>query len=254
MTRSQQHGLARRFLSAFAVLAVGFGAFAATPASAAPADDQLVSADPVNNSPRVLANPDGSVSKVMAIARSGDTIIVGGSFTQVRESDPAAPVLTRVGLFAFNATTGAIDPNFNPILESSGPDKPVQVNALQVSADGQSVYVGGEFRLINGIGPARLQALKLSDGQKLLSFDNPVPNKSVFDLKLFADRLYVAGSFTQLDAVARGGLASLDAGTGALTTAVTASYAGINKGGITTVRKIDVTPSGDRMITIGNFT
>ncbi|MEO8330094.1 MAG: PKD domain-containing protein, partial [Candidatus Nanopelagicales bacterium] len=106
----------------------------------------------------------------------------------------------------------------------------------------------------NGNGPARLQALKLSDGQKLLSFDNPVPNKSVFDLKLFGDRLYVAGSFTKLDAVARGGLASLDAGTGALTTAVTTSYAGINKGGITTVRKIDVTPSGDRMITIGNFT
>ncbi|MEO8329127.1 MAG: PKD domain-containing protein, partial [Candidatus Nanopelagicales bacterium] len=244
----------RRFFCTLAVLAVGVGTLAATPASAAPADDQLVSADPVNNTPRVLANPDGSVSKVMAIARSGDTIIVGGSFTQVRESDPAAPVLDRVGLFAFNATTGAIDPNFNPLLVSSGPAKPVQVNALQVSADGSSVYVGGEFRTINGIGPARLQALRLSDGQKLQSFDNPVPNKSVFDLKLFGSRLYVAGSFTKMDATARGGLASLDASTGALTDAVKLAYAGINKGGITTVRKVDVTPSGDRMITIGNFT
>ncbi|HVQ86813.1 MAG TPA: PKD domain-containing protein [Actinomycetes bacterium] len=252
--RSTKTGLSRRLLSIAAVAAVGVSAFAATPAVAAPADDQLVSADPANNTPRVLTNLDGSVSKVMAIARSGDTMIVGGTFTQVRESDPAAPVVNRVGLFAFNATTGAIDPNFNPILASSSPDKPVQVSAIQVSADGNSVYIGGEFRTINGSGPARLQELSLSDGQKVPSFSNPTPNLSVFDLKLVGNRLYVAGSFTKLDTTARGGLASLDATTGALTDAVTTSYAGINNGGITTVRKIDVTPTGDRMITIGNFT
>ncbi|HVQ18415.1 MAG TPA: PKD domain-containing protein, partial [Actinomycetes bacterium] len=131
---------------------------------------------------------------------------------------------------------------------------PALVNALAVSADGTGVYVGGEFRTINGTGPARLQELKLSDGQKVASFKNLTPNKSVFDLKLLGGRLYVAGAFTKFGTTARGGLATLDPATGDVTTAVTTAFAGVNRGGVTTVRKIDVTPSGDRLIAIGNFT
>ena len=222
------------------------------PAIAAPADQMLVSANPENNTPRIIKPAGGPTAKAMALVRVGNTVIVGGQFTQVREAGATAPLLTRTGLFAFNSVTGQIDPNFNPVL--AGADgKPVVINSLAVSPDGTSLYVGGEFRTINGSGPARLQAIRLSDGQQDAAFANAAPNKSVFDLKLVGNRLYVAGSFTKIGATARSGLASLDPATGAVTTAVTTAFAGTNNGGITTVRKVDVTPSGDRLVAIGNF-
>jgi len=236
----------RRLIAGLTVLLVAGSGLFAVPASAAPADQELASANPDNWTPRVL---DG---EVQAIVRVGNTMIVGGNFTTVREADPAAPNLTRTGLFAFDATTGAIDPNFNPVL-ASGDTTPALVRSLVVSADGTGVYVGGEFRTINGAGPARLQELQLANGQAAVGFNAPVPNKSVFDLKLAGDRLYVAGSFTKLGATARAGLASLNPLDGSLTSVVTNVFAGTNQGGVTTVRKMDATPAGDRLIAIGNF-
>ena len=227
------------------VLLLGLTGLLAVPATAAPADQQLASDNPDNNTPRVL---DG---KVQSIVKTGNTMVVAGSFTQVREAEAAAPVLSRTGLFAFNATTGVIDPNFNPVLVHS--KRTPEVKSLALSADGQAVYVGGEYRTINDSGPARLQEISLATGQRVGSFQNKAPNKSVFDLKLVGGRLYVAGMFTKIGTDARGGMATLDPGTGSVTNAMSLPFAGINLGGKTTVRKIDLTPGGDRLIAIGNF-
>ena len=239
---------ARRLLIAGFAAALTFSGLATVPAAADPGDTQLVSANPQDNTPHVLGP-----GQVNAIVRVGDTMIVGGLFTQVQEAGAGSPILSRTGLFAFNRTTGAVDPNFNPVIVSSG-TKPVEVKTLTVNADGTGVYVGGEYRTINGAGPARFQELKLSDASKVAGFDNGVFNKSVFDSKLVGGRLYVSGAFTNVGGVTRGGLATLDPATGALTTAVTTAFAGTSHGkGTTTVRKFDVTPAGDRLIAIGNF-
>jgi len=222
----------------------------ALPATASPADTQLASTNPQNNTPKVVG-PSGS--RVNAIVRIGDTVIVGGDFTQVQEDAPGSPILTRTGLFAFNATTGQVSTSFNPLLESVNGKTP-EVDVLVPSADGQSVYVGGDFRTINSAGPARLQELSLADGSKVGAFNNPAFNSRVYDAKLVGNRLYVAGSFKSVGGVSRGGLATLDATTGALTDAVNLPFTGTNQGGVTTVRKIDVTPTGDRLVAIGNFT
>jgi PKD repeat protein len=217
------------------------------PASAVPADEQLASTNPQNNTPRVL---DG---RVQAIQRIGDVVVVGGTFTRVQEAASNSPVLPRTGLFAFSASTGAVSTTFNPQL-ASDPETTPGVDAIAVAADGQSVYIGGTFRTVNGSGPARLQALRLADGARISSFRNPGFNNRVYDLKLVGDRLYAAGSFRAVGGVERRGLATLDATTGALTTAVTIPFTGTADGvGTTTVRKIDLTPSGDRMVAIGNF-
>ena len=240
----------RRLLAAAVVAAVGLSGISAAlavPASAAPADEQLVSANPNDNTPRVL---DGQVN---AIVRVGETVIVGGSFTKVREAPTNSPELARSGLFAFNRSTGQIDASFVPILGTGDPLKKPVVNTLVPTADGTGVYVGGEFRTVNGSGPARFQLLDLATGQRVASSANGAFNKSVMDAKLVGGRLYVAGAFTSVGGIARGGLASLDPSSGELTTAVTTSFAGVGNGGITTVRKIDLTPSGDRLIAIGNF-
>ena len=217
-------------------------------AAAAPQDTQLPSAVPGNVTPRVL---DG---QVRAIVRVGDTIIVGGSFTKVREAPANSPELLRSGVFAFNANTGAISTAFNPALLAKVDEKPA-IDTLTVNAAGDAVYMGGNFRTINGAGPARLQAIKLSDGTKLSSFSNGAFNSRVYDTKLFGNTLYVAGSFKNVGNVARGGLASLNAATGELTTHVNLPFTGQAQGfGTPTVRKIDVTPTGDRLVAIGNFT
>ncbi|MCZ3385432.1 MAG: PKD domain-containing protein [Actinomycetia bacterium] len=216
-------------------------------AGAAPADEQLASTNPQNDTPRVL---DG---RVQAITRVGDTVLVGGTFTQVQEAAPNSPVLPRSGLFAFDANTGLVSTSFNPQLLSS-PGSTPGVDALAVTASGQGVYVGGDFRTINGSGPARLQAIKLDDGAKLTTFANSAFNSRVYDLKLAGDRLYVAGSFTSVGGTTRRGLATLDASSGALTTAVNLPVTGTAAGtGAMAVRKIELTPTGDRLVAIGNF-
>ena len=229
-------------LAVIAGLTVPVGA-----AGAAPSDEQLASTDPQNNTPKVL---DG---RVQAIVRVGDTVVVGGTFTQVKEAPTNSPVLNRTGLFAFDANSGVVSSTFNPTLTANVGEKP-GVDSLAVNAAGDAVYVGGNFRTANGSGPARLQALKLSDGTRLGSFDNSAFNSRVYDLKLSGNTLYVAGSFKQVGGVSRGGLASLDATTGALTDKVNLPFSGTAQGfGVTTVRKIDVTPTGDRLVAIGNF-
>src|SRR5213078_2610661 len=124
----------------------------ALPAGASPADTQLASTNPQNNTPKVVG-PSGS--RVDAIVRIGDTVVVGGDFTQVQEAAPGSPVVTRTGLFAFNATTGQVSTSFNPVLASTTGKTP-GVDVLVPSVDGQSVYVGGDYRTINGNGPKGL--------------------------------------------------------------------------------------------------
>lgn len=216
-------------------------------AAAASADVVLVSTNPEDSTPHVL---DG---RVQAIKRVGDTVIVGGTFTQVQEAAPNSPILSRTGLFSFDADTGEVSTTFTPQLLKES-DVPPGVNALVVAHDGQSVYVGGDFRTINGGGPARVQLLKLSDGTRVSSFGNQAFSSKVFDLALVGSRLYVAGSFRSVGGVERKGLATLDATTGDLTDAVDLPFTGTaRRSGTTTVRKIDLTPSGDRLIAIGNF-
>lgn len=217
------------------------------PASASAAAEQLASDDPLDHTPRVL---DG---RVQAIVRVGDLVVVGGTFSKVQEAGVDAPVLPRTGLFAFDATTGAVSDAFVPVL-ASAPGVAPRVDALALSGDGRSVYVGGDFRTINGVGPGRLQQLDLADGQRVGSFRSPAFDRRIYDLRLVGSRLYVAGSFTSAGGVPRRGLATLNASTGWLTRAVDLPFSGVNQGGVTTVRKIDVTPAGDRLVAIGNFT
>ncbi len=217
-------------------------------AGASPADEQLASTNPQNDTPRVL---DG---RVQAIQRIGDTVVVGGTFTQVQEAAPNSPVLPRSGLFAFDATTGAVSNAFNPQLAAKTGSVP--------GVDTLAVAPGG---------PGGLRRRGLPHHQRQRS--GPPPGDQ--DLRRHeADQLRkpgvqqqglrpqgrretgstLPGPSRQLGTTERKGLATLDAATGALTTAVTLPFTGTAGGmGVTTVRKIELTPAGDRLVAIGNF-
>jgi hypothetical protein len=163
----------RAYVPALAALAV-----AGTLAGSAPAA-------PFNLSPGQGWQPDG---RVRAIAYSGNTVYVGGEFTQVLPpaSVGGAPV-ARDHLAAFDATTGA--------LLSWNPGTDGVVWALDVS--GAAVYVGGQFATAGGQPRTDATAVDGTSGQTL-AWD-PEPNGIVNALRVGPDgNVYLGGSFTRV--------------------------------------------------------
>ncbi|MFA1545204.1 PKD domain-containing protein [Actinomadura chokoriensis] len=206
-----------------------------------PGHGRVVSADPADHTPNVL---DGDVKSIVKI---GGKIYVGGSFTQVKEPGANKPTLTRDRLFAFDAATGAIDPNFAPSLNKG------EASVLLPAPDGQSVYVGGNFSEINGVRHFVLARLNAQTGAPIDSFD-PQLDARVRDLRFAGGRLYVAGTFATAGGVARAGLATLNPQTGARDDFADLNIAGTQTGdGVTQIYKMDVSPDGSKLVGIGNF-
>ncbi|MGH9038210.1 MAG: hypothetical protein ACRD0O_20835, partial [Acidimicrobiia bacterium] len=113
------------------------------------AHDRVVSADPAGPTPEVL---DG---EVRAVALVGRRVVVGGSFSRVRDGD-SGTVLDRAGLFAFEPGTGAVARGFAPRLGG-------RVDVLAGAPGGVGVFVGGRF-------PLRLAKLDLDSGRRVAGF------------------------------------------------------------------------------------
>ncbi|MFC6079606.1 hypothetical protein [Sphaerisporangium aureirubrum] len=225
---------AARALPAAALLAGALALVPAAPAGAgAVPHDRVVSADPVGTTPHVL---DGIVN---ALAVAGRTVIVGGSFSRVREAGATAR-LPRSNIFAFDLYTGKVDRRFAPTLD--GP-----VAALAAGADG-SVYAGGAF-----LGPGRaagLARLRLSDGKPVPGFDAPVRGGDVSALVLRGRHLYAGGDFTAVGRTGRPALARLDAATGAVDPAFT-----VRPGGGRGPLKVHAMAASGRLLAVdGSFT
>ncbi|MEW6471643.1 MAG: hypothetical protein AB1679_05190, partial [Actinomycetota bacterium] len=207
----------------------------------------VVSADPADTTPHVL---DG---KVTAILPLGNRVIVGGTFTQVREAGAGQPVLTRRGLFAFDPATGAVVPGFVADFDID-PDPAVDraVEALAPSPDGRSVFVAGSFGQLNGVAVDKLVKLDGATGVINPGFKVTV-RSAVKDLALSGQRLYLAGVFTTVNGQARSGLAAVDAGTGTLDANVNVPFTDPFQGAVPRVETIAVSPDGSTLVAGGNF-
>ena len=80
--------------------------------------------------------------RVEAIAVDGDTVFVGGTFTQIQEplSDE---IIDQPYSFAYSKSTGNIIREFDPVLNNV-------VLALETTGEGTGVFAGGVFNIING--------------------------------------------------------------------------------------------------------
>jgi len=189
--------------------------------------------------------------QVFAIVQIGPTIVLGGTFTQASSAGSSA-VLSRSRILAFDAATGVIDPNFAPVLGD-------YVETLLPGPTPGTVYAGGRFGTVNGVSQKGLALLDLDTGESVAGFRPAYMNGIVQDLALRDGELLVAGTFTKIGPLARGGLASLDpttaAVTGYLTSTVTENhnYDGTGAKGAIGVTRFDITPDGTRMVLIGNF-
>ncbi|MBV1854143.1 PKD domain containing protein [Catellatospora tritici] len=223
-------------LTALAVLAA-VGAITAPEAVARPSATDTVSEDPVDWTPHVL---DGEVE---AIAVVGETVVVGGEFSTVVDSDVEYEY-ERHNIFAFSLRTGAVL-DFAPQLDG-------EVMSLAAGPDG-SVFVGGAFQRVGGEHRRGLARLDLATGKPVPGFAAVINWGDVRGLVPSGGWLYLAGSFSAIGAVERIGLARIDPGTGAVDRRWDARLSAPEIGRVK-VEDIAITPAGDRLLAIGAFT
>ncbi|MBM7518312.1 hypothetical protein [Nocardioides nitrophenolicus] len=211
--------------------------------NAAPQNGRIVDSDPVGFTPHVM---DGAV---YAMTRVGDQVIVGGTFTRVRNAGSSVDI-PRTNLFAFNAFTGQVSTTFAP-----NPND--RVYALQPASDGTSVYIGGAFTSATSggvsVAVSRLYKADVTTGARVAAFQPGTVNGQVRDLSVTGNRLWVAGKFTHLQGRPSLALGTLDATTGARDPYYTGVIAGVHRGTTTNVQKIATDPANGRLVLIGNF-
>ncbi len=223
---------------------LGLGVMTPTAARADQSATQpaVVNADPVNVTPFIL---DG---RGEALAKIGNRIYVGGSFTQVKNWQGSATAQTRNYLFAYNATTGALDTGFNPVINAT-------VMTLGAAADGSGLFVGGQFSTVNGIARAGLVKLDPATGTTITAFKGTVGGGWVTDLDVANGKVYVIGSFNKVKGVSRARLGAVDAVTGAIDNDMILPLGGWQTSGSLYMAEyhLDVSTDGSRMMLVGNF-
>ena len=215
--------------------------FVVTPAAQAVniAQDKIVNPNPENWTPNVL---NGQINSIVQI---GNQIYAGGQFTQVQAAS-GGTIYSRSNLFAFNATTGAIDTTFAPTFDDI-------IKALAVAPDG-NLLVGGYFNAVNGDTTVKkLVKLNPTTGQRITAFSANA-NGQVWDIKVSGTRLFVGGRFTMIKNVARDRLAAVNTTTGAVDPNVSFSITEPHTSdSVPWVYSMDVSPDGSDLVIIGNF-
>ena len=222
---------------------------ALVPANAGIQHDRVVSTNPVDWTP-IIEDGGG----VFGVATVGNVTVAGGSFTRVHAR--GGPTITRNNIVAFNSS-GAISTSFVPNIAT-------RVWDVIPAGDGQSVFVGGQFTNVNGLGGTnRIARINVNTGQVMTSFRSPGFDGKVMDLHLANGRLYVGGYFSTVGGVPRTSLVALDPNTGAdtghldvtvadvfretTTATIPSGYSGVG------VERFAMTPDGSKLIAIGNF-
>jgi len=203
-------------------------------ASASPVvQTSLVSQDPADFTPRVTTG-----TAVYKLLQVGTTMFAGGDFTQIQDSGRTA-TFNRTNLFSFNATTGAVT-SLSVTFD--------QPSVWALASDGTSLWVGGDFKTVNGVARRGLAKLNPTTGAVDTAF-NANLNGNVEDVQLVNGRLVVGGKFAKrLQAVNP----ATGVDTGYLNLAISGTVA--SNAGATDIYRFAVDPGGTHLVAIGNFT
>jgi hypothetical protein len=221
-----------------------------------------VSQTPVAYTPDVFGNgvcgSSCSDPTVYATAVVNGEAIVAGEFGTVCSPvagatyAPCPSTVPADFIFAFNLQTGALDPNFVPVL-NKGP-----VYALAAGPN-DTVYLGGAFTSINGTTTDDVAQLSVTpgqstDGQLVSGFNGQFTPGYVSTLAYDgSNALYVGGDFTKTDTKAYTRLARLNATTGAVDTTFKFTFADPVSGQSLDVKSLALTPDGQTLAIAGTF-
>ncbi|MDZ4668738.1 MAG: T9SS type A sorting domain-containing protein [bacterium] len=136
---------------------------------------------------------------VKAMATLGDTVFVGGQFSLVGDffETAGAPVLRHTNMVSKNF------PSINGNVDCAIPD----------GLGGW--YVTGNFTSVGGV--LRNRAARIDSNGNLLAW-NPNINGVTLTMTIFQDKVYLGGSFSNVGALVRSGIASVDTASGAVST------------------------------------
>ncbi|MBC7518503.1 MAG: delta-60 repeat domain-containing protein [Microbacteriaceae bacterium] len=170
----------------------------------------------------------------------GDTVFVGGSFTNARPAGSAAGANTvpRSNLLSYSLSTGVLNP-FAPSLNG-------QVRAVGASPDGTRLYVGGEFSTVNGSTRSRIAAFDTASGALNTAF-RPQANSRVSAVVASNSTVYFGGHFTSVSNFTRPYVAAARASDGGVL-----SFAPRLAGG--TVWALALSPDAGKLVLGGSFT
>jgi hypothetical protein len=238
----------RRSVAAAGVVAIAAYAFVGPSATAALDHQTLVGVVPSTQT------PDIADETVFAIYDAGTKVIAGGSFSRVQNHNSDVDIARRFVL-AFDKATGLVDTGFAPVVDGV-------VDAIIAGPTPGTVYLAGGFNSVNGVTRRKLALLNVADGSLVTTFRGPSFNKEVKTVARVGNRLLVGGGFTTAGAgVPRGGLASVNAATGALDSYLTVSLTenhnwtvgSTGAKGQVGADSLTASPDGTQLVAVGNF-
>jgi hypothetical protein len=210
----------------------------------------------------------GVDGKVYALARSGDVMYVGGSFKKAIDRTGAkTPV---ANLIAVDITTGSRISSFAPsVLYTQATTKP-EVDALALSSDGSTLFIGGKFDTVDGQPRQNFAAVDTATGTQASPIFTASPTTKVQALLVGHGLVYLGGTFDRVNGVVRTHLAAVSETDGTLSTAWAPSATagtdpcptqfptGTNcgptsNGGTGNVHSMAFTPDGNSIYIGGNF-
>ena len=172
------------------------------------------------------------------ITEAGTQMVVGGRFHTV-ESGNRKTQYTRDNVFAFDATTGEVSQSFAPVVDGE---------VWASVSDGTSVWIGGNFRTVNGQDRSTVAKLDLATGQLDPGFRPTLHGGRITDMELAAGQLVVSGTIQRR-------LMSLNPTTGAATSYIQNTVEGrLPNSDAAQVFKFDISSDGKHLAAVGNFT
>ena len=201
--------LPRRLLSGLLAAAlIPLGAVTLVPAAPAAADPAPAGAAGAPSTVSADALPTAQINGIVwDQVVVGDVVYAVGKFSAVRPAgSPAGQNESpRSNAMAYNINTGEI--------LDWAPTTNATINTIAASADGQTLYLGGEFTTLNNQTAWRVGAVRAADGQRVPL--GASANNSVKALSVSANgqTLYIGGAFTQINSSARQRVAAINLST-----------------------------------------
>jgi hypothetical protein len=164
----------------------------------------------------------------------------GGELTSVNGG-------VRPNLAALDATTGQLDPSFNPVVDD-------EVLDVAVAPGGTRLFLAGHFSNVGGKKHNRMAAVSLATGTEDRAF-KPNFNNDVLSIGVVGQSVYAGGQFTKVTKVTRKHVAKIDPATGVADPAFVADTVGPNgpltAGGM--VQSLQVAPDGSKVYLAGPY-
>ena len=144
------------------------------------ANNRLAALDPVTGA-AVTGWRAGVNAKVYSLASSGGRLYAGGSFSSVNDGTGSRAASR---LVAVSTANGRVDTAWRPVANA-------YVRAVEMSADGSRVFLGGDFTTISGTTRRKIAAVSATSGAVDGTF-RADGQYLVFDLEATATAVYAA--------------------------------------------------------------